>query len=254
MEVRRLKYPSNEDRDKLFDEKRELLNDFDFGADTAAVFDDMLDRSVPCYREMQRMVAELAVDFATEGSCVWDLGCSTCNSFLAIGKRLPSNFNLKFVGIDSSVAMLERAKAKLSQEKFEYDYELKNVQLDGSIRVENASVTLLVLTLQFVRPFHREQILKRICEGLNEKGCLILIEKVVGEDSLINRLFIEHYYEFKRRRGYSELEISQKREVLENVLVPYRHEENADLLTRAGFRSQEVFFRWYNFCATIAIK
>ena len=42
--------------------------------------------------------------------------------------------------------------------------------------------------------------------------------------------------------------------VLENVLVPYRVEENRDLLSRHGFESVDVFFKWYNFCGLIAVK
>ena len=71
---------------------------------------------------------------------------------------------------------------------------------------------------------------------------------------LFNRLFIERYYAFKRRMGYSELEISQKREALENVLIPYRLQENRNLLLGAGFREVEVFFKWYNFAGFVAVK
>jgi len=87
-----------------------------------------------------------------------------------------------------------------------------------------------------------------------ENGALIIVEKVLGEESTLNRLFIQHYYEMKMRNGYSELEISQKREALENVLVPYRLEENKELLRGAGFRHVDVFFKWYNFCGLIALK
>ncbi len=112
----------------------------------------------------------------------------------------------------------------------------------------------MVLTLQFVRPLYRERLIRSIYDGLTENGCLILVEKVLGENSTFNRLFIKHYYEMKRRNGYSELEIAQKREALENVLIPYRLEENKELLRRAGFRHVDVFFKWYNFCAIIAMK
>ena len=122
------------------------------------------------------------------------------------------------------------------------------------MKIENASVVLLVLTLQFVRPLHRETLLRSVFEGLNDQGCVILVEKVLGESSTFNRQFIEHYYAMKRRNGYSELEISQKREALENMLVPYRLMENRELLMRVGFRSTDVFFKWYNFCGIIAVK
>jgi tRNA (cmo5U34)-methyltransferase len=96
--------------------------------------------------------------------------------------------------------------------------------------------------------------MKTIHAGLNENGCLLLLEKLTSEDTTLNRLFIQHYYDFKRRNGYSEIEISKKREALENVLIPYRLDENVQLLKEVGFRSVEVFFRWYNFCGIVAVK
>ena len=113
---------------------------------------------------------------------------------------------------------------------------------------------VLVLTLQFLRPLYREKLIADILRGMNENSCLILVEKVLGEDSLFNRLFINYYYEFKKRQGYSEMEISQKREALENVLIPYKLLENRELLLKAGFRYTDVFFKWYNFCGIVAVK
>jgi tRNA (cmo5U34)-methyltransferase len=112
----------------------------------------------------------------------------------------------------------------------------------------------LCLTLQFVRPIYRERLLKNIYDGLNSGGVLILVEKILAEDSLFNRDFIEYYYNYKRRNHYSEMEISQKREALENVLVPYKLSENITLLRDCGFAHCEVFFKWYNFAGLIAIK
>jgi tRNA (cmo5U34)-methyltransferase len=120
--------------------------------------------------------------------------------------------------------------------------------------IENASVVTMILTLQFVRPLYRERVMQRIYNGLNEQGCLILIEKLTSQDTLFNRLFIGYYYDFKRRNGYSETEITQKREALENVLIPYRLEENVELLKSSGFGSIECFFRWYNWCGIVAVK
>jgi len=115
-------------------------------------------------------------------------------------------------------------------------------------------VVILTLTLQFVRPLYRERLMQAVYDGLNHQGCLILVEKVLAPETLINRLFIKYYYDFKRRNGYSEMEIAQKREALENVLVPYRVGENEALLRHAGFQSVELFFKWYNFCGIIAVK
>jgi tRNA (cmo5U34)-methyltransferase len=240
--------------DKIFASPRKQVSDFDFGEKTAAVFDDMLNRSVPFYGEIQRIIGETAADFACDGSQIFDLGCSTCNSFLAIDHFLPKDANVRFVGIDSSEDMLEKAKHKITQVKFTHDYELRLADLNNGINIENASVVLMVLTLQFVRPLYRNRLISNIYNGLNDNGCLILVEKVLGESSNFNRLFIKHYYELKKRKGYSELEISQKREALENVLIPYRLEENKELLKNCGFKDIDILFKWYNFCAMIAHK
>jgi len=240
--------------DRIFARRRKRADDFHFGHETAVVFDDMLVRSVPMYAEIQRMIARLAADFATDGSNIYDLGCSTCTSFLNVASRLPSERDVRFVGLDSSPEMLQRGREKLAEAHFNRPFELELADLDDGVRMQNASVALLVLTLQFVRPLHRDALLADIFRGMNENGCLILVEKILGESSMFNRIFIEHYYDFKRSNGYSHIEIAQKREALENVLVPYRLEENRELLKRTGFRNVEVFFKWFNFCGLIAMK
>jgi tRNA (cmo5U34)-methyltransferase len=240
--------------DKLFADARSRAEDFDFGKDTAAVFDDMLDRSVPFYAEIQRMLGELVADFAVAGTSIYDLGCSTGNTFLAAGANLRPDLDVRFVGLDSSEEMLRKAEDKLAATQFPWPHVLQRQDLNDGIHVENASVVLMILTLQFVRPLNREALIASLHQGLNHNGCLLLVEKVLGEHSTFNRLFIDHYYEMKRRKGYSDMEISQKREALENVLIPYRLEENKRLLRRVGFQHVDVFFKWYNFCGIIAIK
>ena len=242
------------DADTLFATPRSQASDFNFGKDTVAVFDDMLERSVPFYAEIQRMIGELPADPAVDGTAIYDLGCSTANTILSIGSKLSRDTHVEFVGVDSSQEMLERANKKLAEQSFPWPYRLELKDLNDAVPIENASVVLLVLTLQFVRPMQREALLTSIFRGLNPSGCLILVEKVLGEHSIFNRLFINHYYEMKRRKGYSDIEITQKREALENVLVPYRLEENKLLLQRVGFQYVDVFFKWYNFCGVVAIK
>jgi tRNA (cmo5U34)-methyltransferase len=241
----------NQPKDKVF-KKKSAVTDFKFGKEVAVVFDDMLLRSVPFYAEMQRMISELAADFAVEGTNIYDLGCSTGTTLLNLSAAVRQQ--VKFIGVDNSPEMLERCRAKLKEHKFNHDHELICADLNSGIHIENASMALMVLTLQFIRPLYRDKLVEQILHGLNPNGCLILVEKVIGEDSLFNRLFIKYYYEMKKRNGYSELEISQKREALENVLVPYKLLENREMLIRTGFRYCDVFFKWYNFCGLIAVK
>lgn len=243
---------NKERKDEVFGATEPPIGDFSFNAKVADVFDDMVSRSVPYYEEMQRQVCELASDFVKSDTNLYDIGCSTATTLLALdGGISPS---VRFIGIDNSPEMLAKAQQKVTASKSKRQFEFVAADLHHGLNIDNASVVTMLLTLQFVRPLYREKIMKSIYAGLNDKGCLILIEKLTSEETIFNRLFINHYYDFKRRNGYSDIEIAKKREALENVLIPYRLEENIELLKDAGFKSTEIFFRWYNFCGIIAIK
>ncbi|MBL7730293.1 MAG: carboxy-S-adenosyl-L-methionine synthase CmoA [Chitinophagaceae bacterium] len=239
-------------KDEVFREEIEKASDFKFGANVARVFDDMVNRSVPFYGEIQRMMSELAANHAKEGTDVYDLGCSTGTTM--VGMDTMVNQGIRFIGIDDSQEMLDKCKSKLIELGFSRPYELRCADLGQGVKIENASVVVLCLTLQFVRPVYRERLLQNIFDGLNPGGVLILVEKILAEESQFNRDFINYYYDYKRRNNYSEMEISQKREALENVLVPYKLTENITLLRDKGFNHCEVFFKWYNFAGLIAVK
>lgn len=239
-------------RDELFARKQDT-HDFRFNAETAQVFDDMVNRSVPYYDEIQRMVCELAGSFAAPGTNLYDIGCATGNTLIRLQQRLADK-EVRIIGMDNSDEMLSRAQVKIKRHCGDAGIRLVNANLHDLPHLENASVVIMLLTLQFVRPLYREKLVHAICSSLNRNGCLILVEKVTGSCTMLNRLFIEYYYNYKRRMGYSELEIAQKREALENVLIPYHHDENRKLLLDAGFAHVEEFFHWYNFSGVIAVK
>jgi tRNA (cmo5U34)-methyltransferase len=239
-------------KDKLYARPRPRIAGFEFGEQTAAVFDDMLARSVPLYDEVQRMVCELVHGSAADGTRVYDLGCST-GTTLSLLASDSSLANVTLVGVDNSGPMLGRARDKLGAIGAMNRCELVLEDI-GNVEISNASAVIMLLTLQFVRPMLRDAIIRRIYEGLGDGGCLILVEKILCRDSRLNSHFIEMYYDFKKRHGYSSLEIAQKREALENVLVPYDCDENLTLLRRNGFEAADVFFRWYNFAGFVAVK
>lgn len=239
-------------KDEVFREEIKQVSDFKFSASVANVFDDMVSRSVPFYGEIQRMMAEIAATHARQGTSVYDLGCSTGTTM--IGMHTSIDENVKFIGLDDAPHMLEKCDVRLRKSGFSRPYELKVADLNGAVDVQNASVVILCLTLQFVRPLHREDLLKSIYRGLEPGGVLLLVEKVLTEERVFNRDFIKYYYNFKRRNQYSDLEIAQKREALENVLIPFTLSENVQMLTRAGFDRYEVFFKWFNFTGIVAQK
>jgi len=234
-------------KDEVF--KRKIKKQFEFDEDVASVFDDMLNRSVPFYKESLDLTTSFALKYAKENSCIYDLGCSTASTLINISKK--SDIKLKLIGIDSSAAMLKRAEHKANA--FAIDLNLINDDI-FNINFKSSSVIISNYTLQFIRPLQREKLIKKIYNSLDVGGVFIFSEKTISENKLLNKQFIDKYYEFKKIQGYSQFEISQKREALENVLIPYTYEENKKMILDAGFSHFDCIFKWINFATFIAIK
>ncbi len=233
--------------DKIFE--KSIKKQFEFDEDVASVFDDMLNRSIPFYKQMQELTINFALNYLKEADTVYDLGCSTASTLIELGKQ--SNVDLNLVGIDNSSAMLSRASKKCKA--FGIDIKLKNEDLlDTSY--DDAKLVISNYTLQFIRPLQREKLIKKIHDSLKDDGIFIFSEKVISSNKVLNKQCIDTYYDFKKKQGYSEFEISQKREALENVLIPYTDDENKKMILDAGFSHCEVLFKWVNFATFIAIK
>ena len=65
---------------------------------------------------------------------------------------------------------------------------------------------------------------------------------------------IQLHQAFKKMQGYSELEISQKRTALENVLIPDSDSGLLNRIHQAGFEEVYQCFRCFNFVSYLAIK
>ena len=155
------------------------------------------------------------------------------------------------IGIDNSEAMLNRAKNKCNA----YGVDIKFICSDiHTVDFKPSKVIISNYTLQFIRPLQREKLIKKIYDSLEDGGVFIFSEKVISNDNILNKQLIDEYYSFKIEQGYSEFEISQKREALENVLIPYTEDENKKMLKEAGFKTCETLFKWINFATFIAKK
>jgi tRNA (cmo5U34)-methyltransferase len=100
----------------------------------------------------------------------------------------------------------------------------------------------------------RIELIKKLYDSLNDDGVFIFSEKVVFEDKSLDKELIDIYYDYKKDQGYSEYEIAQKREALENVLIPFTIEENIQMCKEAGFSQISTVFQWANFVTFVAKK
>lgn len=235
------------EKDKVFTQP--ITKQFEFDENVAVVFDDMLERSIPFYKEVIELTCKCIDMQAKEGARVIDLGCSTANTLLSLHKKSTKRFEM--VGVDNATAMLHLAQQKI--QAYGASIELRNEDMLKT-SLEGFDVVIANYMLQFIRPLERSTFVEKIYQGLNAGGLFIFSEKVVFQDKELNKQMIDLYYDFKRSHGYSDFEISQKREALENVLIPYTEEENKKMLRNAGFEVVETIFKWANFTTFIAKK
>ena len=239
-------------KDAIYSQPQQQVDDFSFDQSVAEVFPDMIQRSVPGYNTIIDNIGQIAAQYASENSTIYDLGCSLGAATLAIRRYIKTQ-GCKIKAVDNSAAMVERCKLHLNAFKSDTPVEVICDDLQN-VKIENASVVVLNFTLQFIEPEQRQSIIDTIFEGMNPGAILILSEKLSHPTEQGNELLIELHHEFKRRNGYSELEISQKRTALENVMRIDTYNTHQQRLESAGFQDVILWFKCFNFASLVAIK
>lgn len=238
-------------KDRIF--KQDIGKQFEFDAQVASVFDDMLERSIPHYKEVLGLIVDFC-SYALESSksanpLVYDLGSSTGTTLLALSQALPPH--TQFIGVDSSQAMVNKASLKAQAYDAKVDFVCADLLEYDFL---HSDIVIANYSLQFIRPMQRPALLQKIYNTLSDDGILIVSEKMTSPHRILDRQMIERYVRYKKEQGYTKSEISKKREALENVLVPFSLEENIAMLREIGFSGIEVLFKWVNFGTLIAKK
>jgi tRNA (cmo5U34)-methyltransferase len=239
-------------RDDIYSLPMNRVGEFQFDEKVVQVFPDMIARSVPGYASILSMIEQLAGRFVRPGTTVWDLGCSLGAATRLIRRQAPTDCVIH--AVDNSSAMIERLRVLL-QESTETGCTVELHEADlRSVEIRNASFVVLNLTLQFLHPDQRSDVIQKVADGLNSGGALLLSEKICFADSQQQALLTDLHHDFKRAHGYSDLEISQKRSAIENLLIPETLEAHFQRLRDAGFRTVAPWFQCFNFASILAVK
>ncbi|NPA50347.1 MAG: carboxy-S-adenosyl-L-methionine synthase CmoA [Epsilonproteobacteria bacterium] len=233
-------------KDKLF--LNDIQKQFEFDEKVASVFDDMLNRSVPFYKEVQDLISSLISKEAKENDRVLDIGSSTASFLLNLYIKRD---DLELIGIDNSKAMVERARNKALAFGAKIELILEDI---FNYDIKDFNFIVANYTLQFIRPIDRIELIKKIYNGLKKGGVFYFSEKIIFNDKKLDKEIIDIYYEYKKKQGYSQYEIAKKREALENVLIPFTIKENIKLCEQSGFKRVDTLFQWANFATFRAIK
>lgn len=240
-------------QDQIYRQPQAYAVDFMFDARVAAVFPDMIRRSVPGYEAMLPMLGTLAARYARSGGRVYDLGCSLGAVSLAVRRQLPGTEG-QIIGLDNSPEMIAQAKTLLAQLGDEgWPVRLAVADVRDHAFAE-ADVVILNFLLQFIAPGERTALLARLYAALRPGGALILSEKTMLAEAETHALVTELHHDFKRANGYSELEISGKRTALERVLIPETEAEHVERLQALGFGPVVRWFQAYQFTSWLALK
>lgn len=236
-------------RDNLFNANIDIA-DFRFDKEVVEVFDDMVRRSVPGYDSMIQMIGLIARMYGQDNTNYYDLGSSTGAISLVIALNNKHQKNT-FFAIDNSEEMVSKCQQNL-ESKID---NLKAICADiNQIHIENASIVVLNLTLQFIDVKDRSNLIKKIYEGLNPGGVLIISEKIHFEDKETQDQITNLHIDFKKENGYSELEIANKRQAIENVLITDTKAIHIERLKDSGFKDTSCFFQCLNFVSFLSVK
>ncbi|MBB1267815.1 carboxy-S-adenosyl-L-methionine synthase CmoA [Shewanella sp. SR44-3] len=242
----------NSKQDKIYATPAETISDFQFDSRVAGVFNDMIRRSVPGYNQIIATLGDFARRYVTPNSKVYDLGSSLGSATLSIRRQIEGR-QCQIIAIDNSESMIARCQENLAA--YVSDTQVQLICDDiRNVQISNASMVVLNFTLQFLPPEDRDILIKRIYDGMLPGGILVLSEKVKFADPSIQDLLDEQHLDFKRANGYSELEISQKRSALENVMRTDTLVQHQQRVTDSGFGHFSVWFQCFNFASMVAIK
>ncbi|MDX3772778.1 carboxy-S-adenosyl-L-methionine synthase CmoA [Chromatiaceae bacterium AAb-1] len=239
-------------KDHIYTEPLAHIQDFRFDEQVAEVFPDMIQRSVPGYQTIIQTIGKLTARYQQPDSHYYDLGCSLGAATLAMRRNI-NTAGARLVAVDISPAMVERCERHLQVFRSELPVEVKLADI-RDIHISNAAVVVVNFTLQFLPPEDRDAVIRNIFSGLKPGGILILSEKFIGDGNHANELLIDLHHDFKRANGYSELEISQKRTAIENIMRPDTLAVHRRRLQQTGFTTHTLWFQCFNFCSMIAIK
>lgn len=239
-------------KDNIYKDPVLRVAPFKFNKTVVDVFDDMITRSVPLYKESIRRQAELALKFYKAGTRIYDLGCSNGNLGLLILDLMGKN-DFEMVAVDSSKEMILEYEKRLGNKPNGENISLLCDDI-RDIELQDASVVIINLTLQFLPLKDRDDLIRNVFSSMKKGGVILLTEKVIHSDFEQTDLQQEFYYRFKKENGYSNLEISQKRDALENVLIPETVEQHMERLEKSGFESIDLWLKWFNFASFMGVK
>ncbi|EBQ2131325.1 methyltransferase domain-containing protein, partial [Salmonella enterica] len=221
-----------------------------FDHEVVQAFDEHVRRSVPFYDQVQTMISDISEWFVRDGSIIYDLGTSTGETIFRLKEKHKSKKNIRYIGIDNSLPMLEKARIKCGDENVQFLHQ----NIISVTEFPSAGLVTAIYSLQFLPLSERRTVIERVSRDLYEGGAFIIVEKIRAESSYFEDIWLELYWDMKQSSGLNSEQVLSKAKSLRGILIPLTLSENIKMLEEAGFIIIDVFMKWYNFVGIVAIK
>ena len=239
-------------KDDIYKDSLTEVAGFRFDEPVVNVFKDMISRSVPGYNLILSLLGVISAQYAQDDTQCYDLGCSLGASTLAMRHNIKAK-NCRIISIDNSKPMIEKCRQNIINDAANIPVDIHHADINAH-PIDNVSIAVLNFTLQFIPIESRSELLKKIATATHKNGVLLLSEKIHFDDIEQEKIIIDLHHQFKRNNGYSDLEVAQKREALENILIPETITAHKERLLDAGYSKVITCLQCFNFVSLLAIK
>ena len=222
-----------------------------FNKNVAKTFDLHVKQSLPFYDSIQKYISILSEWFIKDNSNIYDLGCSTgetAKNIFEFNRKRKIKFN--YVGLDNSPQMIKLAKQKIKNKNIRF----KTADINKVSFKKNSDLFICLLTFPFLKLNERKKLLKNVYNSLKVGGSLIFVDKIYSENPLVQDIFTQILFDSKIENKLTTTQILNKAKSLRGSMNLYQQPEIIKFCQEAGFKKNDVFFKWFNFVAIISIK
>lgn len=213
----------------------------------ANAFAEHVRQSIPDYDEIYRLFRCIIHEWHDRPSTFLDLGTGTAEALAALAPEWRSGDT--FIGVDSSDAMLERARETCAG--LHVEPQLISADL-RSYEIPAFDVGILTFTLSFIEPADRHSLLEKIQNSASPSGVLLFADKIRYIRPMVASAVAQDHTSFKRRAGLSEEDVRAKAASLRGVQEPWELETYLDSLRSAGWRDPQVVHLATGFFACVS--
>jgi tRNA (cmo5U34)-methyltransferase len=218
-------------------------------------FDNHIEQSIRGYSNLLEDVVSLSRYFVEDDTNIIDIGCSTGKLTKAMMEYNSDHSpTAQYFGVEVAegfVLDLRDRRLELNTAGFNnVEFIMKDIR---KFQFSNCNLITSIFTLQFMPKKDRKKVVQNIYHGLNEGGAFIFAEKTICESALVQDMITFNYYDYKRKSFDTE-DIMDKERTLRNIMKPLTWKELELMVSFAGFRTVQPFWRNHSFVGALAIK